>query len=216
MNRTTRSARTPFLRTGFFAALRGGGSGAGFMGGTAVLRLSGLLALAVAALLVLGAASASALTTRQLQTQITGFTAPSGLSVDPSDDLWVTDPGNAGLVTELSPYPANAKIGEQDGEGHFTFGGEYIESAATGPNGKLYVGDSGAEVVHVFKPSGEWEETWTGFSGFVHVAVDTSATAGAGTVYATETSGVKAFTPTGEPQAFTAAGAYIEGNKLTG
>ena len=69
-------------------------------GGTAVLRLAALLALAIVALLALGASSASAVTTRQLQSQITEadgvpFAEPTGLAVDSADDLWVTDPGNA-------------------------------------------------------------------------------------------------------------------------
>jgi len=55
VNHTTSSAPTPFLRTGLLQALHGafggGGSGARFSGGTALLRLSGLVALTIVALL---------------------------------------------------------------------------------------------------------------------------------------------------------------------
>lgn len=55
VNHTTSSARTPSLRTGFFASLRGGGSGApsdrrGVGGRTSSLRLLAPLALALAAI----------------------------------------------------------------------------------------------------------------------------------------------------------------------
>jgi hypothetical protein len=98
VNRTEHARRHLLRRGGFLASSRGGGSGAGFWGGTAVLRLVGLLALAIAALLALGAASASAATTRQLESQITEadgapFAEPTAVAVDSADDLWVTDPG---------------------------------------------------------------------------------------------------------------------------
>jgi sugar lactone lactonase YvrE len=217
------SAKAPSRRTvgaaRLVASLRGGGSGAGFLGGrTALLKLAALTAIVAAAFWAVVASPASAATQRPFEAQIPGFTSPNGLSVDPADDLWVTDPGNAGLISELSPFPANAKIGEQDGEGHFTFGGLYIESAAfSAANEHLYVGDSGNEIVHVFKPNGEWEETWTGFSGYVHLAIDNSSTASEGRVYVSESSGtVKAFKPNGEAEPFSASAPYIEENKLTG
>jgi hypothetical protein len=97
VNHTTRSARIPSLRTGL-QALRGGfggggGSGAGFLGGrTSSLRLVGLLTLASAALLAVTAGSASALTVRPYESQITrnlsangtAFANPFGLAVDNS------------------------------------------------------------------------------------------------------------------------------------
>jgi hypothetical protein len=181
--------------------------------------VGGLLVLALTTFCALGATSASAATQRPYLSQVGGFTEPVGLSIDTGDDLHVTDPGNAGLITELSPFPANAKIGEQDGEGHFTLGGAYIESAALGRNEKLYVGDSGEEVVHVFKPNGEWEATWTGFAGagHVHVTVDDSGTLSDGRVYVSEGSGpVKAFGPNGEDAPFSAAAPYVVENKLIG
>jgi hypothetical protein len=186
--------------------------------GASALGLLIALALTLSAFSALGASPALAATQRPYLSQITGLTKPVGLSVDPTDDLRVTDPGNGGLISKYSPFPANAKIGEQDGEGHFTFGGEYIVSAVLGRNAKLYVGDSGAEVVHVFKPDGEWEETWTGFSGFVHVAVDNSGTPSDSTVYVSESGGatVKAFTAAGIAQNFTESAPYIAGDELTG
>jgi hypothetical protein len=76
VNHSTRSARTPLLRTGLFAPLRGllggGGSGAlshdgiglGVGGRTSSLRLLGLLVTATAALLAPAAIPASALAAR--------------------------------------------------------------------------------------------------------------------------------------------------------
>jgi hypothetical protein len=66
--------------------------------GTAVLRLAGLLALTIAALLALTAASASAATVRPFEAQITEaagapFVEPTGIAVDTTGNLWVSDPG---------------------------------------------------------------------------------------------------------------------------
>jgi sugar lactone lactonase YvrE len=240
VNHTTPVARTTSLRTGIFAALRGvfgggGGSGApsrrpdglhaGLTATLASLSLRSTVfrlvsAISILAFFAVGAAPASALTQRPYLSQIAGFTEPTGLSVDPADDLWVTDPGNAGLITELSPFPANAKIGEQDGEGHFTFGGGFILSAAFSAfNEHLYVGDSGEVVVHDFDAAGHWESTWTGFgSANLHVAVDNSGTASEGRVYVSQAEGgvIKAFKPNGEAEPFSAVTLYIEENKLIG
>jgi hypothetical protein len=105
VNHTAGSTPTPLLRT-VLGALRGvmggsGGSGAASeSGGRAGLRMAGLLALTVAALLALGVGSASALTTRQLQSAITGangelFTEAGhelgGVTTDSSGRLWLTD-----------------------------------------------------------------------------------------------------------------------------
>lgn len=130
------SAKTPSLRTGFFASLRGGGSGAGSTsrassaprlarysspeisrqpsrvrerlgvgGGTAVLRLAGLLALAIAALLALASSAFAARGHEFTGTIGTPCTAepcgpgelkePSGLAVnEATHDIYVVDKGN--------------------------------------------------------------------------------------------------------------------------
>ena len=158
-----------------------------------------------------------ALAARTFESQLTGFTQPSGLSTDTGDDVWVTDPSDSGRISEYGPFPSTTKIGEQSGGGHFTYDGEYIESAALdGVNGHLYVGDSGEEVVEIFDAAGAWETTWTGFHGYIHIAVDNSGGSSSGRVYVAESGRVDALTPSDEAVAFSAAAPYIEGNELTG
>jgi len=110
VNHTAGSARTPFLRTGFFAALpdsfRGGGSGArssvGVGGRTSSLRLLASLALAVAAFLALAASSASAARGHVFKESFgtpgsgTGqLKEPSAVAVDEAThDVYVADSGN--------------------------------------------------------------------------------------------------------------------------
>jgi hypothetical protein len=102
VSHTTRSARTPFLRTGLIAdgsdSLRGGGSGVGFRSGiTVLLRLGGLLTLTVTvlALLALSASSASAGIVHPYKSEITeasgsGF-CTAALAVDSATDLYLGD-----------------------------------------------------------------------------------------------------------------------------
>jgi NHL repeat/WD40-like Beta Propeller Repeat len=106
--KTTEHARRHLLRSG------GGGGSDARMRSVAVVRpwparLAALLAVSIATLFIVAVGSASALTTRQLQTQITGtcpapgncsaaerigFAEPEGLTVDSSDRLWVADRPN--------------------------------------------------------------------------------------------------------------------------
>jgi sugar lactone lactonase YvrE len=107
VNHTSRSARTPFLRTGIFAALRGvfgggGGSGAlssGWVGGrTPALHLLSL-ALIVTAFLALSAAPASAAPPTQFGFEgesAGGFIEPNGIAADQSTgDTYIGDRNNA-------------------------------------------------------------------------------------------------------------------------
>jgi hypothetical protein len=98
VNRTTRSAGTPFLRTGFFAVLRGGGSGARSLGGgrTSSLRLLAPLVLAATAFLALTAAPASALAAPPAEFGTEGpgagqINEPRGIAVDNEDNGYVAD-----------------------------------------------------------------------------------------------------------------------------
>ena len=170
-----------------------------------------------ASLATLALCAAPAAAERSFETQINGFTAPSGLSVDTNGNLWVTDRGNQGLVTELAPFPISTPIEEENGEGKFTYGGGYIESAALdASNGDLYVGDSGQVVVHVFNSGGKWEASWGNFGGgYDHVAVDNSGGATGGRVYVSQTSGglVTAFKPNHAADRFSASEPYIEGSE---
>jgi hypothetical protein len=192
--------------------------------------------LAATAAFATGSASASAAEyARNYESQITGFTDPSGVSIDNNEDVWITDPGNGGLISEFDPLPSTTKIGEQDGEGHFRFNGILIETASLdSADGRLYVGDSEFPAFHVFQGTGPWVATSPVLgNNSIHLAVDNSGTTSDGRVYAALDGGaisggsgggaivafdadVNGSESIGPKANFSASAPYIEGNKLIG
>jgi len=175
--------------------------------------LIGLVGLC-ASLLLLAAGASPALADRSYESQITGFSDPHGVTIDSSNNAWISDPGHGGLITEYNS--SSAKIGEQTGEGHY--GAHYIWSLALdSTNGYLYVADSGPEVVDVFSPS-TFVEQWPLGGSYDYVAVDNSTGPSKGRVYIASPSGpgVRAFNPNHTEANFSASESYVSGNTITG
>ena len=55
--------------------------------------------------------------TRTYDSQITGLREPTAIAVDSADDVWIAYSPRE--LSEYGPYPSQAKIGEQTGEGYF-------------------------------------------------------------------------------------------------
>ena len=168
------------------------------------------------ALLAIGATPALA---REYASQITGFTQPLGLTVDSTDDVWVSDIGNNGLITEYDPYPSETKLAEQTGSSAPDWNGYQIRSlAANSANGYLYVADSGYDQVDVFDPANFVSPQWGGFGGgFVYVAADNSGGTSNGRVYVGYTpSSVKVFDAAHNELSFSATESYLSGGEITG
>ena len=173
-------------------------SGVGW-GLTAVARIVALLALVMTGLLMLSTSPASALVTRQLQTEITGtcpatgncptaeripFASPTGLTVDSSNRLWVADPGKH-TVDRFSAIGAY----EAQNEGTGSWGGStQVESLAfSAAVAEVFAADSANEG-HLFglEPT---SATFSGknlalaLGGQIHIAADNSAGATGGDLY---------------------------------
>ncbi len=174
VNHTTPSARTPFLRTGIFAALRGvfgggegsgapsdgvGGSGAGFFGVTGVLRVAGLVALTIVVLALTSAPASAALKNEKIG-EITGAFTSSLPTVgmlavdDHNGHIFVADSaGNrirdyasASDQTPTEWTSANLPAGDQ-------FLGT-LSVAADNATGDVYVADSSTALIYKFDQGG--------------------------------------------------------------
>jgi hypothetical protein len=177
VTRTTPSARTPFLRTGIVAALRGGfgggGSGAGFSGavggrGTAALRLAGLLALGFAALFVLTASSALAATINKPVGEIIGpepgvhFAELKSESVavnDKNGHIYVGDSGTHLVYDFESAADTTPEVwnGGSSPQGGGTPAGKWVGNlalAVDNSTGDVYVSDSSHSVIEKFDQNG--------------------------------------------------------------
>jgi hypothetical protein len=228
VSHTTSSAKTSFLRT-VVQTLRGvvgggGGSGAGFLNGTALLRLAALVALMAAALFALTVGSASALTTRQLEGQITEaagapFGEPDGLTTDASDRLWAVDRA----LHAVDRFAAGGAF-ETQTTGNGAWGEGDIRSLAfSAAAGEVFVADSthcalwgldaatGAPSGRELRPFGATEPC-----GGMSVAADNSAGATGGDLYVADNSRVvRIEAATGAPDDFT-AGPGAPGNEIAG
>ena len=129
---------------------------------------------------------------------------PWGVTVDPSDNVWVSEPAGYGeaFISEYNPYPSQTLEQTQNGGGRFA--PRYIYSSArNATNGDLYVADSGYQTVDVFDPL-NFLEQWSvgGSAGNKYVAIDNSGGASNQRVYVAESSGIVAFQPSQEPAEF--------------
>ncbi|HEU0167293.1 MAG TPA: flippase activity-associated protein Agl23, partial [Chloroflexota bacterium] len=96
------------------------------------------------------------------------FDTPSGITVDKTGNVWVADLWNH-RVEEFDPsgkfllkFGSYAAASGQDQPGKF-FGPRYI---AAGPDGSIYVTDTGNKRVQQFKPDGTFVRAWgTGGNG---------------------------------------------------
>jgi hypothetical protein len=193
--KTTEHPRRHLLRSG-----GGSGSSDAFGGsGAGAARLAALLSLTIAALLVLSAGSASALTTRQLQTQITGtcpapgncpaaerlaFAEPEGLTVDSSGRLWVADRFNHAIdrFSAAGSYEA-----QNSGAGAWEESTELRRLAFSASADEVFAADSANEG-HLFglEPAGaafSGKNLALGLGGTINVAADNSLGATGGDLY---------------------------------
>ena len=178
----------------------------------AALALASLCASLTALLLTATPAFAE----RTYDSQITGFQNPWGVTIDSHDNVWVSDPGNGGVISEYDEYPSQTKISEQTGGGHY--GATYIRSLGVdSANGYLYVADSGPETIDVFNPA-NFVERWSIGGDYDYVAVDNSGGPSNGRVYVAKAGGgVLAFSPSHETLNFECTScSYISGNTITG
>jgi hypothetical protein len=211
-----------------------GGEGRGRGPGTAALRLAGLFALIATASLALTVSSASALTTRKLESQIVGtcpsagpcspsevikFARPFGLTTDSSGDLWVSDTG-AHSVDKFSP----AGVFEAQNEGTGSWGeSSFIEGISfSAAADEVFVSDSNHDDLWGLDPA------TAAYSGkdlrplggseccFLKVAADNSGGATGGDLYvSTGTGVVRIKAADGSADEFT-AGPAAGTNELTG
>jgi hypothetical protein len=242
VNHTTGSATTPFLRTGIVAALRGvfggGGSGAGVVGGggDSLLKVGGLLTFAIVAFLASGVGTAAALTTRQLQTEITGtcqtpgncpageriaFAEQEGLTVDSSGRLWVSDPGRHAVDRFSS---AGAYEAQNTGTGSWAESTEVGSVAFSASAGEVFVADSthcalwGLEATTAAASGKELRPFGATEPCSLRVAADNSAGATVGDLYVSTGSSASVLrikASNGAADDFT-AGPGAGGNELTG
>jgi len=193
-------------------------------------RLSVALAVLCASFAALALTATPAFAERTFVSQISGFVNPTGIAIDSANHVWVSDTGDKGLVSEYSAYPSQTLLNQQNGGGHFGCGGFYILSLAVdSSNGNLYTGDSCADVVEDFEPSGAFvPPLWSGFvtsSSFAHlyVATDISGGSASGRVYVSVSESgsfggpiIKAFDPNHNEVNFEASEPYISGSEITG
>jgi len=173
------------------------------------------LAFLVASFAVLTFSAASAFAERTYDSQITGFATPHGVTVDSSDHVWISDPGNGGKIFKYNGYPSQTLESTQTGGGHY--GATYIWSlAVNSTSGYLYVADSGPETVDVFDPV-NFVEQWSLGGGYDYAAIDNSGGASNGRVYVAKAAGgVFAFDPNHNAVNFSASEPYIAANNITG
>jgi DNA-binding beta-propeller fold protein YncE len=170
----------------------------------------------------LTAAPASA--SRPYESQITeangsGLSNPHGLTVDGSDNLWVSDTGSS----RVSKFDSSGLYQAQnDGTGSWA-GSAYIESLAFSEvAGKVFVSDSNADDVwglNVADATYAGTDLNSGLGGgccFIRVAADNSGAATDGDLYVSTGSSVVRITSSGAAANFSASQSYISGNKLTG
>jgi hypothetical protein len=158
---------------------------------------------------------------REVDSQITGLTNPWGITIDPADDVWVSQAEEGGgAIAKYGPYPSQSKLCTQTGGGHYE--PTYIRSiAVSGLTGYLYVADSGPQQVDVFEGCGAFlPPEWHAGGGWDFVATDNSGGSSNGEVYvALGFNGILAFSSSHNPINFSAAGEpghYITGNDITG
>jgi Divergent InlB B-repeat domain/PASTA domain len=184
---------------------------------------SSLAALCIS-LFVLAFAAAPASAARPYQSQLTeangsALSNPFGLSVDGSDNLWVSDTGSSRVSRFNS---AGVYQTQNTGTGSWA-GSSYIESLAfSEAAGKVFVSDSnfddlwGLNAADATYSGTDLNSGLGGGCCFIRVAADNSAGAAAGDLYVSTGSSVVRITGAGAADNFSASQPYISGNALTG
>lgn len=169
VNHTARSTRTPFLRTGFFATLRGllraEGSGApssGVGARTSPLKLAALTVLAALCALALGATPASAALTFEQIGEITGPEAGVPFGSLKSESVAVNDQNGHILIADSGAHRVYDFASATDTaptvwDGTTTPAGEFtgnLAVAVDNSTGDVYVSDSAHAVIDKFDQDG--------------------------------------------------------------
>ena len=163
-----------------------------------------------------------ALADRPYESQITeangsALASPMGLTVDGSDNLWVTEATGGGTVDKFNSQGAYVA---QTASPPWT--GVYIESAAfSAAAGEVFVSDSNNDDLWGLNSSaayaGNQHNLGIGGCCFIRVAADNSAGVADGDLYISTGSGVLRIDgETGAADNFTSSEPYVSGNKLTG
>jgi len=192
-----------------------------------------LLGIAVVAIVVFFSLASSAFAFRSYiaGSQITGFSAPSGVAVDGSDNVWVSDVGSSSVTKfdSSGTQLATNTSGPWNGSG-------YILSLAWGSGANLmYVGDSNLDDIWALNVAdatdagvdifgGGWDTAPHSGNSFIHVAVDNSGGANEGDddIYVVSSAGsvstgsITRVDGSGTPDNFSATQTYITGNQITG
>jgi DNA-binding beta-propeller fold protein YncE len=160
LNTTEHARRSPAVKTGLFVTRRGllsgGGSGAGFLGVTAVLRVAALFALTVAAL-ALSIGSASAATSNPKIGEITeafggGFSAGSIAVSGKNGHIYVADSASE-RIRDYSSATDTAPTEWSSTAQHEFLG--TLAVAVDDSSGDVYVSDSSAALIYKFDEDGE-------------------------------------------------------------
>jgi Divergent InlB B-repeat domain/PASTA domain/NHL repeat len=174
-------------------------------------------------LAVLALAAAPALAARPYESQITeangtALANPMGLTVDSSNNLWVTDTGSH-LVSKFNS--SGAYEAQNDGSGSWGTS-PYIEGAAfSAAAGKVFVSDSNADDLWGLESSAAYSGTDlnSGLGGgccYLRVAADNSGGAANGDLYVSTGSSVVRIDGSGAVANFSSSEPYVSGNELTG
>ena len=140
-----------------------------------------------------------------------------GLTVDGSDNLWVTEATGGGTVDKFNSQGAYVA---QTASPPWT--GVYIESAAfSAAAGEVFVSDSNNDDLWGLKSTaayaGNQHNLGIGGCCFIRVAADNSAAVADGDLYiSTGSSVLRIDGETGAADNFTSSEPYVSGNKLTG
>jgi hypothetical protein len=177
----------------------------------------------LAAVVALALTAAPALAARPYESQLTeangaAFSNPFGLTVDGSDNLWVTDTGSH----TVSKFSSSGSY-EAQNTGSGSWGtSSYIEGAAfSAAAGEVFVSDSNADDLWGLEPSAAYSGTDlnSGLGGgccFLRVAADNSGGAANGDLYVSKGSSVVRIDGTGAAANFSSAEPYVSGNEVTG
>jgi hypothetical protein len=165
---------------------------------------------ALAGTLAVSAAPASATTIHKYESQITEageplapFAQPWGLTFDKEGSLYLGDAEGPAVDVFNASNVFTTQIGKGSGPEKFNFPEEFVRSVAVSDTtGDVYVAESGAEDVDVFKPAGGGKFELLQekkFGGFLYVAVDNSSGERGGDVYVWSSSpAVHVIKPTAE------------------
>jgi hypothetical protein len=183
--------------------------------------------LAATLLLVL---ASTALASRTYESQITqangsAFSNPTGLAVDSSDNLWVSDT-DTHIISKFDS--SGTYLAQNDGTGSWGTS-TYNQSLAYGKSASLIYGvDSNADDIWGIHQSdatyagvdifgGAWDTGAHNGCCFIRGAVDNSGGADDGDIYVTGTgSTVTRVDGSGAAASFSGSASYISGNQLTG